>query len=438
MSTATHGVAPNQSWQGSKPQIGVHDIPPELWALIFETIIHSDDTTPSRVLLLHICRFLRQIALTTPQLWTTLRITARSDAQQVNFFLQKSTSLPVDVFLNLYLYNLDNRVADLLHAHLHRLQTFELRARDRDQAQKVLSMIGRDQPAPFLKRLSVRVTKPPRRQYDAQTGFSVIEPAFSAAPVLDTLMLPLCHLPSDKNIIFSPSLTHLILDQPTYFFPSLNWEWIFSAFKAIRNLQSFTFNGPTTDVRTSPGNILNSFHSQSLTSIDMTAPGYGLSIIRTLTAPLLKKVRIDALGQRALFFNKNMTDRWTAENGLNAMILSILSRRSPCLTHIELCGIDMGESGAVWLQGVVFPMLEHLTLNDVMIEDFSLLESVFGSASLRVLEFVAFRDISAGGLFSFVTNRQPSIQVVLRACPDIEDTFLENLSDVAAVQVISE
>ncbi|KAF9536192.1 hypothetical protein CPC08DRAFT_771686 [Agrocybe pediades] len=135
--------------------------------------------------------------------------------------------------------------------------------------------------------------------------------------------------------------------------------------------------------------------------------------MRDIIAPLLKKVRIDALGQRELFMP---SQTWVRECESIAKAFVHLSRTSSLITHMELCGIDLPSSGeftAHSLLGGAFPMLEHLTLNDANIDDSAFAEYSSGLPNLRYLKIVASPGIGGDGFLSFMANRRDTFQLVL-------------------------
>ncbi|KAF9547193.1 hypothetical protein CPC08DRAFT_715877 [Agrocybe pediades] len=452
MSTGIRDVERTNILQRSN-KFDIHYIPPELWASIFEEVVLSDDTTCAPMLLLHICHFWREIALTTPQLWTKLDVNGDSDPQQVDFFLQNSMPLRIDIMVDL-VKSYDHPPLIVFHAHLHRIRSLDICSNFVTYAQHALSLIGQNQAAPALQILSVTITQEPTTLTPgSEAGFITLKSPFSAVPVIATLTLPLCHLPRNTDILLcSPSLKHLIINSPSYFFPALNWNWVYSAVRAVQNLQSLTFKGPPAIMRPSLSTMLVQgtyvCEAPYLTSIDITAPEWGIKIMRDIIAPLLKKVRIDALGQREQFAPITPTgfqlgSTWSTESESVAKALLHLSRTSPSITHIEMRGIDLPGSGqftACSLLGGAFPVLEYLTLDDVNVDDSAFAESSSSMPNLKYLELVACPNISGSALLSFVANRRGKLQqLVLRRCSGIKHSYyLKSLSEITALRVLTE
>ncbi|KAF9547192.1 hypothetical protein CPC08DRAFT_715876 [Agrocybe pediades] len=184
-------------------KLEIHDIPPELWAAIFKEVVTSDEdiSLSSPMLFLRICHLWREIALTTPQLWTELYIGADTATQQTDLYLQKSMPLPIEISIDLLdSYRQAPVAVELLPAQLHRIRCLDIRANYLFDAQQVASIIGQNQVAPALQTLSVTIIREPSIiMPGTEAGFVTFKSPFSAVPVLDTLLLHLCHLTRNRH-----------------------------------------------------------------------------------------------------------------------------------------------------------------------------------------------------------------------------------------------
>ncbi|KAJ3570297.1 hypothetical protein NP233_g4505 [Leucocoprinus birnbaumii] len=89
--------------QASPPMIDV--LPPEILSAVFALLRQTRryrQLLPFQVQLSHVCRHWRQVALSTPQLWSTISIFSSESQLCTNEWLTRSCTVPLDVRLDLY------------------------------------------------------------------------------------------------------------------------------------------------------------------------------------------------------------------------------------------------------------------------------------------------------------------------------------------------
>ena len=402
------------------------ELPAETWSTIFQFVIQLDDTLSSRTKLLRINQDWRNIATTTPELWTHLYIHA-TNTTPVQFHLKNSGSLPLDIQIRLLHSSVGDTSAltEILAQHLGRIRLLEIHVPEHNDADRLIAQLGRGQSAPILESLCIQVENQPR---EPLPDFASLHLAFSSTPQLARLSLPAYPLPKPTCPLFSSSaLTDLILDAIP-FGANINEDMIFATITALKNLQSFTFKSidifSYCDTSTFPN-----IDVPHLVSIDVSAPGWGLDILDTFHAPLLTCVRFDALREYPIDWEPVYTEPISTS-------LRLISQRSPHIKQLELCGTVLlqPEEGYQWLFGTAFPLLEVLRFEETDITDDLMELGAECMPSLKMLELSGCEGVAGPGLFSFLQMRDKTFQLVLEGCPHITEDAVEALSKATTLR----
>jgi hypothetical protein len=168
-----------------------------------------------------------------------------------------------------------------------------------------------------------------------------------------------------------------------------------------------------------------------LISADVSVPGCGLEILCKLDAPLLTNVRFD--GWRM----ENFGEKW--EDTLTRPIsraLRVLSKRSPNLTHLELCSTEMHKpfNDYQWLMSnTAFPRLEVLRLCASDITDITLRLGAGKVRSLKRLELIACQGVSVNGILEFAKGRKQGFELLIDACSGVKQEDIPKLTKFANV-----
>ncbi|KAG9315490.1 hypothetical protein JVU11DRAFT_3103 [Chiua virens] len=89
----------------------------------------SDSISPSfQVIVSHVCRHWREVALSTPSIWTTIEVTPECcpPYQHVSTMLERSKGLPIDVLVDSGLGHRSSILYGLLVPHIHRWRTVRI------------------------------------------------------------------------------------------------------------------------------------------------------------------------------------------------------------------------------------------------------------------------------------------------------------------------
>ncbi|KAG6331362.1 hypothetical protein ID866_7729 [Astraeus odoratus] len=151
--------------QAVRSQSPIFRLPEELLSLIFVTgVCNSGDEDPLLVSsLLLVCRYWRDVAVNTPELWSTICVGPHDSLEKTRRRLVRSKSVPLDVAIN-FSPRVDNpsavtenivRAMDLLQPALWRTRSFRLSVPNRPQAHAALLRCRED--ATFLETLSICV-----------------------------------------------------------------------------------------------------------------------------------------------------------------------------------------------------------------------------------------------------------------------------------------
>ncbi|KAI0366670.1 hypothetical protein BV20DRAFT_1115234 [Pilatotrama ljubarskyi] len=153
----------------------IHSLPVELLTSIFQLGVDShpppDDQYPAEttfeVLVSHVCRHWRHIAIHTPHLWTTVHFRTRAHMLRGETYLSRSGHLPIDIYVDtcseedykerkdLLFRQQFLPVFDVVLPHIHRWRELHLKVADlecKSYARRVLSTCGT---APALQTLQL-------------------------------------------------------------------------------------------------------------------------------------------------------------------------------------------------------------------------------------------------------------------------------------------
>ncbi|KAH9890108.1 hypothetical protein C8Q73DRAFT_653017, partial [Cubamyces lactineus] len=218
----------------------IHSLPVELLTRIFQLGVDSDPIPDEQireeptfeVLVSHVCRYWRQVALHTPHLWTTIHFRTRAHMSRGEVYLSRNGRLPIDIYVDTcseddYQLHKDLLfrdeflpVFDVVLPHIDRWRELHLIVADlecKTFARKVLSTCGT---APALETLQL---------WHVQ-NWRTSERLFN-------------HIGPPPVVVFGgelPSLKHIILQ-------GVNLPWSRSPF--LRNLSSVEFALHSDNVR---------------------------------------------------------------------------------------------------------------------------------------------------------------------------------------------
>jgi hypothetical protein len=170
-----------------EPHPPINALPPEILSAIFlplREIRRYKQLLPFQVHLSHVCRHWRQIAISTPQLWSSITLFSTKSQPCVEEWLARSGSVPLDVRLDLFdadyrgevtAHWLQNHLAHIV-LNVHRFQNLFLFTRLEVNVYHVLQLLHQVE-APLLKRLSVLVGR--HQQLRELTPFSTANGDFN-------------------------------------------------------------------------------------------------------------------------------------------------------------------------------------------------------------------------------------------------------------------
>ena len=134
--------------------VQIHRLPPEILAAIF---VHLSNQEPDPlgsdlprsiqdlVSVSHVCKFWREVAVTTPDLWTEINMT---NLEAVEIFLERSGAVP----LNVELRSANEDILQTVAAHAHRFRRFSV-STPRNPRYNPFAALRK--PAPLLERLEI-------------------------------------------------------------------------------------------------------------------------------------------------------------------------------------------------------------------------------------------------------------------------------------------
>ena len=351
------------------------------------------------------------------------------DLARTRIQLSNSFDRPLDVRIKLSTNVKDKTpTANLLREYVSRFRSLDIQVPTYKTAASLVSLIGEGKPAPLLERLDIHVEQ--RITVDDDTAFFAFPNAFYPCPRLTHLTIPGIPLPVPTAPHFL-SLASLTIDAMTDF--DIDVDNILDVLDSTKDLLHFTYRG--TDVfsysDTSDLDYPRITSMPRLISADVSAPGCGLDILRTLDAPLLTNARFD--GWRDERFAEEWADSLT---GPISASLRRLSERSPNLTHLELHSTKMlnADNDYQWLMSdSAFPRLEMLRLDAADITDSSLRLGAGKMGSLKKLELRACEGVSGDGILKFAEGRNRDFELLIDACPSVKPEDLAKLTKIVKV-----
>ena len=374
------------------------------------------------------------VAGNTPQLWTKLILNRKShftNLEYVQFYLQKSGGLPIDVHITLP-GNVDTNeiggITALLRDQSLSFRSFGLHVRIHDDLEAVLSSIGKGRPAPLLEKLVLKVRQPTESQVN---DFLSLPTAFVPSPRLAHIELP--GWPFPKTFPHLPSINSLSIDSMPFFWVAV--DEIVSFLDHVPSLQHLVFKGKDNY----SFNIASEYDYAHivflphLLTADVTAPGAGVDILRAINAPELKVVRLD--GFRAHHFDGRWEESLTEPISVTVRRLSARSRN---LQRLELECTEFFaplEDYALIFSSTGFPQLEEVLLIGTDIDDQALLASSGRPSSLKRLTLRECEKVTGAGLLGFVRGRSSKFSLTLQGCRNVTQQDIVSLSAIVEVYV---
>ena len=367
--------------------------------------------------------------------YARLVVNRKVDFARLSRKLETYGDLPLHVRIRLPIQD-ESRMTALLRQHVSRFISLDIHVPEQEDAEYIVSSIGDGQPAPLLERLNVSVKQ--GLQYPIRS-FSALKKAFYPSPRLTHLSLPSNPLP-DITIPHLLTVTSLTIDSThleacwdIYLFDLLDMV------ESMPHLQHFTFKSfdNFSFVATSNINHPRVISMPNLVSVDVSAPGCGLDILRALDAPLLTTVRFD--GYRPPKHQEDFVDALTIPIPAS---LRRVSERSPKIKSLELRSTVMHypwEDYSWLLSDEAFPQLEVLRLDATDISDATLLQGMGRMRNLKRLELFNCEHVSGAAIIRFVywnllKGRDKNFVVVIDACPSITQEDIVSLSKIAIVE----
>lgn len=407
------------------------DLPVETWGTIFENTLEQD--TMSLPTLLSVNRAWRRVASGTQQLWKQLVVDRKeqfTDSTFVRTYLQNSGTQPLDLHITVPVEVEDTRVITaLLREHASRLRSLNIHVPTHEVAESLIFSISNGQPAPILEKLNISVGK----ICTEHPTFSALQQSFHPAPKLVHLGLPVIPLP-DANAPLLATLKSLTLDA-ILFGSATPMDHVLDFIEALPHLHHFTFKSE--DVfsydATSEFDYPRIISMPNLISVDVSAPGSGLDIIRLFEAPLLTDVRFDGWRSWRGESHEGCYDGLTTPISVS---LRRLAERSPKIERIELRYtkmhmLDPLEDYEWLLSEDAFPKLEVLRLDSVDIPD----DALHATRGLKRLELRACESVTGEGLSCFIEGRGECFELFLDSCTGLTQEDINALSKVVKVEL---
>jgi hypothetical protein len=334
-----------------------------------------------------------------PRLWTTLifRHPRHFTIGKVDKWLLNSADCAIDVAI----YELsDKDIHSLVHSlsdQVYRFRTLDLRIETGDFMTFILSALamkqGSSRPAPRLETLSIDYIDWDRDSHTDDYHLSALQLGFFPCPQLRVLVLPALQIPPAHSKIFA-NINHLILSEHTSMFPGVNR--MLKILKHTPRISKFTYGG-TDEFSYERISSFEIVSTPMLSTVNLTAPGSALDVLRRLDAPSLINVRLDGWREYGFYVD------WS-EALFDCMhdAFASLSERSRRIQRIELYAINMREDDYRRLFRD-FPDLESLRfiLSDITDEAF------VGATcpTLMHLEFQRCEHITVEGVLGFLEGR---------------------------------
>ncbi|KAH9949868.1 hypothetical protein B0H21DRAFT_777104 [Amylocystis lapponica] len=296
----------------------IHSLPVELLARIFFLGL-CDDPEPDQqlpgdptfeVLASHVCQYWRDVALRTPNLWTTIHLRTFPHIDRARHYLARSTRHPLNVIVDTcteddyqpgHLLFRDEFLPlfDIVTPHISRWRSLVLKVRDltcKAHARTVLSTCGAAPILDFLQLWHIEEWGSPERLYTAIGPPPVVVFAGSL-PSLRTISLIGVNLPW----LHSPFLTGLLsielaLHSDDVRIPFNLWRDMLAHSPDLTRL-SLTYSGPRS--KTGPWTLPERITLPALVHLRLTDldPPYLCALLRTIHAPALRTLHLELSDQ---------------------------------------------------------------------------------------------------------------------------------------------
>jgi hypothetical protein len=363
--------------QAARSQSPVYRLPEELLSSIFVVgVCELGDEDPLLVSsLMLVCRFWRDVAINTPELWATICVSPHDSLEKARRRLARSKSVPLDITVN-FSPRVENatgvmenivRAMDLVRPALWRARSFRLSVPNRPQAHAALLRCKED--APLLETLSICI-------------FHSMQEGHSSSPCL-----PLFngHTPRLRSCSFT----------------SFNFGWDRRLLSGLRVLQLGGYwNGfsPSVDKLLDVLRGCPNLEELALRNMSDVDPDASIPLDQQFTATTV--VKLPRLTKASFSYAGNMRIR---------MLLSQIS--FPALESLDFCYLD---NLTPVLENLRQQSLTSLPLRHLHIESSFFNEPKFVSLlkrlmSLTTLELIDVEDVSCFLLkvSSFFSSRIP-------------------------------
>ncbi|KJA28892.1 hypothetical protein HYPSUDRAFT_61726 [Hypholoma sublateritium FD-334 SS-4] len=334
-------------------------LPPELLALIFIFAQAVDKRVsrkvPFEVQLSHVSRRWREVALTTPALWTNISITSRKSKKWVGSYLQRSGCLPLCIFIDIYEWDkkkpsmfkpaFTKQIYDQISAHLWRVRKLSIFCYLNSTASLMQSQfIGA--PTPMLESFSVNCDDAPLNFPPATDSVQIFSGGSPKLTFVDTSSIDLLN-PSVGLQNVTTLFIHLNHSKLSY--PQL--VALLTGPKSLVNVSITGFSD--TLRRTWPVHSIHhdaSFVLPSLKSLRLISSGeLATRLLLSISAPTLESLWLDssfnhfptffgapqmahALGRAVKF----QTVQYLTLREYNLREVSGVARAFPDITHLHL------------------------------------------------------------------------------------------------------
>lgn len=348
--------------QAVRSQSPIFRLPEELLSLIFVTgVCGVGDEDPLLVSsLMLVCRYWRDIAVDTPELWSTICVSPHDSIEKARRRLARSKSVPLDVTIN-FSPLVDNpsvvtenivRAMDLLRPTLWRTKTFRLSVPNRPQAHAALLRCRED--APFLETLSICIYHSMQDDHHASPSL----PLFNGyTPRLRSCSFTSFNFGWDRRIMSGLRVLHLGGYWNGY---SPSVETLLDVLRGCPDLQELALRN-ITDVDSD--NLM--LHDQEFSAA--------------------KVVRLPRLTKASFYYAGNMRTRRLLSQvtfpALESLDLGYLDNLTPILEHLRQ-------------QSLTSLPLRHLRIESSLFNESKLINLLRRLMSLTTLELVDIEDIS--------------------------------------------
>ncbi|KAF9535000.1 hypothetical protein CPB83DRAFT_843314 [Crepidotus variabilis] len=269
----------------------------DLWARILYTTTRDNLTLLASLQTVN--RYWRDLIISDCLLWTKIDIKHQAHLTKLAFldvFLKRSGEAPLDISIELPDYtSLTQPYIFLcrLQQVATRIKSLRLSLYNYQLIESFILGIGQGQPAPYLEKLSITTKSPDSIFFMSDTTFPSLESAFTPSLRLRHLTIPSWPLP--KSIQAIPQLstiTTFLIDVSSQ---PMDMDCALELLKAAHVLEHLSFNGYNLVSWGSVGSATDTariIEMPHLRSVNLSAPGYGIELLRNISAPLLEKITL--------------------------------------------------------------------------------------------------------------------------------------------------